>query len=207
MNHQLPPRPASLRAIFVPIFLSAIVLMSGCDSSKNVPVAVAAPAKQKALAPSEAKPTGRRFDLTLAGYNYTNRYIDDYRVNGQGGGNLDVSQPGSAGGGSVCCVIYFDTDEKQTVTVRWQSDACYFTTKSTISNDIYRHIHSFYKEVTVQVERSNTRKPNYLEVHFYPDGTVKAVVTETTSSPRMIVDPASEDRSEFPRCPNDKKPL
>ena len=29
--------------------------------------------------------------LTLHGYNYTNRYIDSYSINGQGGGNLFLS--------------------------------------------------------------------------------------------------------------------
>lgn len=207
MIYQFPTSLVSLRAILMPIFLSAIVLISGCDSRKNVAPAVAAPAKQKAMGPTGKKPTGKRFDLTLAGYNYTNRYIDEYSVDGHWGGNLSVSESGSAGGGSAGSVAYFDIGGKQTVKVRWQSGACYFTTKSTISNDTYKHIHSFYKEAEVEVDGGKTSQPNYLEVHFYPDGTVKAIVTETTSRPAIIVGSANEDRSEFPRCPNDKKPL
>jgi hypothetical protein len=203
------PRASFFRVILVPFFLGALIVAAGCDASKNRPDAIAtsASANPNTLAATASKPSGKRFDLTIAGFNYTNRYIDDYRVNGQWGGNLNISGPGSAGGGSVCCVAYFDTGGKNTVKVRWQSGACYFTTKSTISTDIYQNLHSFYKEIEVQLDTSRARNPNYLEVHFYPDGTVKAVVTDATSGPAMIVDPASEDRSEFPRCPDDKKPL
>ena len=67
MIYQSPPRLGSLRAIFVSIFLIALVLMSGCDSSKNVPVAVAAPAKQKALEPSgQSQQAGASILLLLA---------------------------------------------------------------------------------------------------------------------------------------------
>jgi hypothetical protein len=191
----------------VPIFLGAGVLISGCNSSRNESVAVAAPTKQKAVTASEFKPTGKRFDLTLAGYNYTNRYIDEYSVNGHWGGNLSVSEPGSAGGGSAGSVVYFDTGTKKTVNVRWQSGACYFKTKSTISNDIYQHIHSFYKEAEVQIERGHSREPNNLEIHFYPDGKVRAIVTELASHPDIVVGSENEDRSEFPRCPNDQEPV
>lgn len=190
-------------------FLGAVILAAGCDARENRSDAISTTARgdRNALTATASRPSGKRFDLTIAGFNYTNRYIDDYRADGQWGGNLNISAPGSAGGGSVCCVAYFDTGGKRTVKVRWQSGACYFSSKSTISSDIYRNLHSFFKEVEVQLDTSKARRPNFLEVHFYPDGTVKAVVTDATSGPVMIVDPASEDRSEFPRCPDDKKPL
>jgi hypothetical protein len=207
MIHQVSIVHASLRTISVSLFLSAFILISGCDVSKNPPAAVVTSASVNAPPPTAEKHSGRRLDLTIAGYNYTNRYIDDFTVNGQWGGNLSISEAGSAGGGSACCVAYLDTAGKDTVKVRWQSGACYFTTKSTISNDTYQNLHSFYKEVEVELDKSSARKPNYLEIHFYPDGTVKAAVTDKTSPPVMIVDPASEDRSRFPRCPDDKKPL
>lgn len=206
MTFQFSPKLHLLRAIFMPIFLSVIVLMAGCDASKSGPVSVSAIASAPKV-PTVARPSGKRLDLTIAGYNYTNRYIDDFSVNGQWGGNLSVSEPGSGGGGSVCCVTYFDTDGKDTVKVRWQSGACYFTMKSIVSDNTEQSLHSFYKEVEVQLDKSRAGKPNYLEVHFYPDGTVKAAVTDATSRPAMILDPASEDRSTFPRCPNDKRPL
>jgi hypothetical protein len=204
MSYQFPSRFG--RAICMLIFVSAFVMMSGCDANKNVAVGeVAIASAPKAL--TVPRQRGKRLHLTIAGYNYTNRYIDYFRVNDQWGGNLSVSAPGSGGGGSVCCVTYFDREGRTTVTVRWQSGACYFTTKSTISNNTYQNLHSFFKEVEVELDKSRAHKPNYLEVHFYPDGTVKAAVTDETSSPSMTVDPETEDRSTFPRCPNDKEPL
>jgi hypothetical protein len=206
MTYHFPTKLISLRVICMSLFLSALVLMSGCEGSKSLPVA-AVPSASSQRATTVAKPTGRRLSLTIAGYNYTNRYIDDFRVDGQWGGNLSVSVPGSRGGGSVCCFTYFDTDELEMVKVRWQSGACYFTRKSSFSDDTEQGLHSFFKEVEVQLDKSRARKPNYLEVHFYPDGTVKTAVTDATSTPLMTVDPANEDRSTFPRCPNDQKPL
>jgi len=210
MFYQKPiPRASFFRVIYVSFFVGTLIVAAGCDASQNRPdvIATSTRANPNALAAAASKPSGKRFDLTIAGFNYTNRYIDEYRVNGQWGGNLNVSGPGSAGGGSACCIAYFDTGGKKTVKVRWQSGACFYTTKSTISSDTYQNLHSFFTEVEVQLDTSKARKPNYLEVHFYSDGTVKAVVTDATSGPAVIVDPSREDRSEFPRCPDDKKPL
>lgn len=51
-------------------------------------------------------PVGKRIELALTGYNYTDRYIDQFEVDGQGGGNIAVSGPNTAGNGSSCCVSY-----------------------------------------------------------------------------------------------------
>lgn len=49
-----------------------------------------------------AKPGGPRYvSLTIEGYNYTDDYIDQFTVNGQGGGNLYLSTPTSGGGGGL----------------------------------------------------------------------------------------------------------
>ena len=84
--------------------------------------------------------------LALVGYNYTDRYIDSFSVDGKGGGNINVSSENGGGGGIVCCVLYQPSSEPKTVTVRWQFDACYFREASSYSNETYNTLYAFYKE-------------------------------------------------------------
>jgi len=149
----------------------------------------------------------RRVSLGVTGYNYTNREISDFSVNGHGGGNLEVSSPTSGGGGTVCCVPHVVTNNQRIVTVRWQSGACYYHVKSTISDEIHEHIHWFYKEAEVKIEPPMTQNPQYMEVHFYPDGSIKAAVSEHAGGPRLKLPKEREDRTSYPRCPNDKEPI
>jgi len=144
--------------------------------------------------------------LGLTGYNYTNREISDFSVDGQGGGNIDVSSPTGGGGGTVCCVSYVNAKDPGSVRVRWQSDACIYQTKSTISDEVHEHFYWFFKEADVNIEKPVTQNPQYLEVHFYPDGSVKAAVTEHASLPRLRLRQERMDRTPYPRCPHDKKP-
>jgi hypothetical protein len=145
--------------------------------------------------------------LGLTGYNYTDREISEFFVNGQGGGNIGVSSPGSGGGGSVCCVPYVVAPAPWTVTIRWQSDACYYRVKSTISDEVFEDIHWFYKERDVVVDTPAISTPRYMEVHFYPDGSVKAAVTEHASMPRLQLQQQREIRTRYPRCPDDREPV
>jgi hypothetical protein len=145
--------------------------------------------------------------LGLTGYNYTDREISEFFVNGQGGGNIAVSSPGSSGGGTVCCVPYVVAPAPWTVKIRWQSDACYYHVKSTISDEVFENIHWFYKERDVVVETPALQTPRYMEVHFYPDGSVKAAVTEHASTPRVKLQPQREIRTRYPRCPDDREPV
>lgn len=69
--------------------------VTGCDAREAAPKTPAS----EFVAPRE--PVG----LTLSGYNYTNRYIDQFSVNGIGGGNLHVSTV-TSGGTNVCCFSY-----------------------------------------------------------------------------------------------------
>ena len=144
--------------------------------------------------------------LALVGYNYTNRHIDSFTVDGQGGGNLYVSSPTSGGGGTACCVEYWPGTRVNTVTIRWQSGACYYHASSPSSPDIYDIYYQFYKEREVTVADDVPADAKYMEVHFFPDGSVKAAVTASTSRPRLLLRKDREDHSTYPRCPNDKKP-
>ena len=67
-------------------------------------------------------------------------------------------------------------------------------------------MHSFFKTIEVPVNPQVPANPGYFEVHFYPDGHVEAAITEHSSSPRLILSKDREDRSDYPRCPDDQKP-
>lgn len=154
-----------------------------------------------------AKPlrTGQTRALTLYGYNYTNTYIDSYSVNGQGGGNLYISGPGSGGGGSVCCVTY-TAGYINKVTVRWQVGGCMFDEGRDKKGKMAQQIYHFYKEAEVTVEPKVPDDPHYFEVHIYPDEHVEAIITETTSMPRLDLKEDREINSNYQRCPNGEKP-
>lgn len=177
-------------------FLLGILLAAGCciswaSSSKDTTVPT---------------PDGMRLNLTLKGYNYTSRYIDGFSVNGQGGGNLYVSGPTSGGGGRVCCVSYVYGAAAPEVTVRWQSGACMYRDSDGSAEGNGSMVHGFYREMKVKVSKAIPPTPSLFEVHFYPDGHVEAAITERASSPRLVYSKDRADRSDFPRCPGDKKP-
>jgi len=61
-----------------------VVGLAGCSRDTT---AQATPKSPTALAETGAAHVPpKSHSLTIYGYNYTDRYIDDYRVNGQGGG-------------------------------------------------------------------------------------------------------------------------
>jgi hypothetical protein len=169
--------------------------VTGCDAREAAPKT---PASEFA-APRE--PVG----LTLSGYNYTNRYIDQFSVNGIGGGNLHVSTV-TSGGTNVCCFSYTPgTPAPKTVKVKWQHGACEYKI-TTSDNETFSRMHSFFKTLEVPVDPKVPANPGYFEVHFYPDGHVEAAITEHQSGGRLHLDKDREDRSDYPRCPDDQKP-
>jgi len=165
-------------------------------------------AKVSIPSPSSVIKTARDGPTTLAliGYNYTANYIDSFSVDGQGGGNINLSSPDSGGGGIVCCALYQPDSTPKTVTVRWQSDACYYREPSSYSNENYETLHAFYKEKKFVVTEKASKKLEYMEVHFYPDGSIHIVVTNEISKPLLSLRKERNGVLKFPRCPNDKKP-
>nr|WP_308612966.1 DUF3304 domain-containing protein [Massilia eburnea] len=147
-----------------------------------------------------------KYGLTIVGYNYTSRYIDEFSVDGQGGGNLHVSGPNGGGGGLACCAAFWPAVKKATVTVRWQSDACRYL--DSVDDDGTKHWlhHSWYKEREVPVTVHVNGEPAYMEIHIYPDDRVEAIVTDAISEPRLKLNKEREDRTEYSRCQNDKEP-
>jgi Protein of unknown function (DUF3304) len=153
---------------------------------------------------SQAKTNGGYHALTIYGYNYTNQYIDQFSVNGQGGGNVFVSTPTAGGGKSSCCIGWTDgTPLPQTVTVRWSNATCKL--KVTNSNGHTREVSvPLFKEEQVELSSPVPADPGYFEVHIYPDQHVEVAITQTWSDPRLKLDPARQLR-EFPPCPPDIK--
>jgi hypothetical protein len=147
-----------------------------------------------------AKTDAKRHMLTIYGYNYTDQYIDEFTVDGQGGGNVFVSTPTAGGGKGSCCVNWVDgTPLPQTVTVRWAYATC--KTRLTDSyGDTKDWFKPLFKEEQVQLTVPIPSNPGYFEVHIYPDQHVEVAVTQTWSEPRLKLDPVREIKT-YPPCP------
>lgn len=149
---------------------------------------------------------GTWVDLTLTGYNYTNRHIDRFSVNANAGGNLHVSSPTGGGGGSMCCVRYLVGAKPWQLRIRWQSDACVYT-RTYSDGEQDEEIHYYFQERQIVLDKAIADRPNYLEVHFFPDGHVEAAVTEDSSPPRLRLSKEREDKSPYRKCQNGKRPI
>ena len=153
-----------------------------------------------------AVPAGKPIMLTITSYNYTNRYIDQFFVNGRGGGNVFVSTPDAGGGKGSCCVVYTPgAPAPKTVKVKWQASGCVYYYRSSDGEPISR-AHHFFKEIEAPVAPMAPANPVNFEVHFYPDGHVEAAITDTISAPRVKLPQGRADRSDYPDCPGGTKP-
>nr|WP_081983747.1 DUF3304 domain-containing protein [Massilia sp. JS1662] len=145
--------------------------------------------------------------LDLVGYNYTNRHVEDYSIDTTNGGIVTVSTPTSGGSGSVCCVNLTPGESGTIfVRVRWQVDGCSYSEKDPITGNTEVLHHYLYKEEYVKVARPVGIKPNYLETHFYPNGTVQVQITEEMSLPRLKLSENRVEKLKFPKCNNEQRP-
>lgn len=129
-------------------------------------------------------PPMREHGVTIYGYNYTNRAIGSFEVNGHGGGNLSVSSPTAGGGSSVCCATVFaPTTVSLPYTIKWTQEA------------------DIWCEQTVELPPLEIADPKYLEVHFYPDGHIELAATRDASPPRLKLERARQ----FGRHANSEK--
>jgi hypothetical protein len=125
--------------------------------------------------------------LTLHGYNYTNRYIDSYSINGQWGGNLFLSTSTSGGGGEVCCGRWWPNSRLPIkVKVKWVGDSCEYKSM-TSTGEVFYSIRNFWKEAEALITTPPPADARYLEAHIYEDGHVEAAMTNTYSPPRLIL--------------------
>ena len=177
----------------VPAYLLTIVLVAGC--------------RERGAAPRIVPNHGNHVSLTITSYNYTDRYIDSFSVDGNGGANIFVSSPTSGGGGSACCVKYMIGASLWKPEIRWQVKGCTYNSRKDRYGASFYDVHHFFKVVEASLDPKIPDSPKYLEVHFYPDGHVETAMTEVPSPPRLALSADREDKSPYPICPNDKKPL
>lgn len=150
---------------------------------------------------------GTEVSLTITGYNYTNKYIDEFYVESSSGGNLHVSSPNGGGGSSFCCYTYIMGASLWKPMVRWHVGGCAYNTRKDSYGDVFFDIHRFYRTVEATLNPDIPNNPRYIEVHFYPDGHVETAITALPSGPRLSLSADREDRSPIKPCPNDLRPV
>lgn len=101
--------------------------------------------------------------LELSGLNYTNAWITTFSVDEYGGHGIS---PNGGGGKFVCCVtIPRKWQAGMKVTVRWTADD---------------RVPDLWKQRVVDIPKYTNQDMGAFTVHFYPDDTVKVLVTSKT---------------------------
>ncbi len=118
--------------------------------------------------------------LSITGYNYTNRYIDGFSVNGQGGSNVLLSEDNTGGGKTTCCIVLRpDQELPVTVYVEWT----YGYEKDFDTGKLLRPSETHQAEVDLL--GPIPKDPTIFVVHFYPDNTVQVEVAADYPKPRL----------------------
>lgn len=122
------------------------------------------------------------FLLGLIGYNYADRHISDYTVDGTGSVDIMLSSPTSGGSGIACCVrLERKSVNPPHVKVRWQYKGCIYFMRNDRTSATAWVRQYYYKEAEVELQRADTGSPRYIQTHFYPDGTVQVRTTDDFS--------------------------
>lgn len=120
--------------------------------------------------------------LGIEGYNYTDRYIDQFSVNGAGGSNIFLSDHDSGGGKTACCIGYNPRRALPiTMEVEWM-----FGYQRGPDGKI--NVPDEHHKTTAVLDGPVPENPYNLEVHFMPDGTVRLMITAEHSAPLVNVD-------------------
>ena len=109
--------------------------------------------------------------VTLVGYNYTERPIYTFSVNGGGGSNIFV---GGGGAKMSCCT---DITVGQPVEIKW----VYSATEKQYLAGLRKENYS----TTVIVPPPTVPEAEYLEVHFYPDHHVELALVKFPGDRRI----------------------
>ncbi|ALP67222.1 DUF3304 domain-containing protein [Paraburkholderia caribensis] len=124
------------------------------------------------------------YELELVGYDYTNRALLDFAVNGISGGNIFLSTKTSGGGKYACCVrLDRSTKTPFMVDVEYMREALV----AYPSDKIVEPADKDHLKARVEVKGPIPEKPAYLEVHFYPDGHIEGAISgdDGPSPPRL----------------------
>jgi hypothetical protein len=110
---------------------------------------------------AQCKPEPKHYSLGVVGYNYTDLYISSFSVGATGGGNIDVSDMESGGGGTSCCLEWIEgTKLPVEFTIEWTRDReiwCYLDVS--FNGPIPKH-------------------PSIFATHFYEDGHIEVEIAE-----------------------------
>jgi hypothetical protein len=111
--------------------------------------------------------------LGIMGYNYTDRAIADFAVNGAAGSNVELSTPTAGGGKMSCCVVLARNAKAPFwIDVEYQMDALESYPPRKLIEPAGHYI-----KARVQVKGPIPSDPSYLEVHFYPDHHIEATIS------------------------------
>lgn len=142
-------------------------------------------------------PAGTHYMLGIIGYNYTDKYISGFSINGQGGGYVRLSSPTTGGSATVCCALLSKNPTwPMRVLIRWADGGC----REYEKNRAYGHNRHYYRERMVEVERGTATQPADMAVHFFKDGSVRVMLSDGWEPPLLKL---SEDRAkevDFPEC-------
>ena len=111
--------------------------------------------------------------VTLVGYNYTERPIYTFSVNGVGASNLFAKQK-YGGGKDSCCI---DITVGQPVEIKWLYD--------TTDKQYLAGLREEKRSTTVIVPPPTVPEAEYLEVHFYPDHHVELALVKFPGDRRI----------------------
>jgi len=115
--------------------------------------------------------------LGITGYNYTDRYIDRFSVNGQGGTNMGAHTNGS---GESCCIVWRPgTALPVPMFVEWTYGERWNHEKGLKLQDAETH------RVEVELKGPVPQNPTVFAIHFYPDNTVQVEVAADYPEPRI----------------------
>jgi Protein of unknown function (DUF3304) len=138
--------------------LTFLLLGAGCNAKDNNAIAIG-----------------------IVGYNYTDRPIYSFSVNGNGGGNIYLSSLTSGGGGTVCCMsVRRNTPLPITMEVEWTWDR--------VEDENGKVLRAEEKRaVKAQLKGPIPENPTQFEVHIYPDGHAEVAVSDKYSPPRLKI--------------------
>ena len=109
--------------------------------------------------------------VTVIGYNYTERPIYTFSVNGVGGSNIFV---GGGGAKMSCCT---EITVGQPVEIKWLYD--------TTEKQYLAGLREEKRSTTVIVPPPTVPEAEYLEVHFYPDHHVELALVKFPGDRRI----------------------
>ena len=118
-------------------------------------------------------PRTKPIELDIVGYNYTDKYIESFSVNGYAGGDVSVSSFTAGGGSAMCCFPFFSK-----VTFPYEVDVEWGSTDRDGPT----------QKKKILIPKPRVSNPKMLEIHFYQDGRIEGEFTEWYSEPRLKLD-------------------